>query len=117
MLSVGNFHFLITLFHLGLIVSLQLKGEYEQVKTLHALLGFGWDEGDQMVSAPMAVWDPYVKVPSLELQLTYIIILTIKLQCHEKAKQFIMKLFPLYANPNPHTVQEIQHPSYQEFSI
>jgi len=37
-----------------------------------------------------------VKVPSLALQLTYIIILTIKLQYHAKAKTFITKPFPLY---------------------
>ena len=67
MLSVGEFLFLITLFHFGLIVSLQLKGEYKQVKTLHVLSGFGWDKGDQMVMAPLAVWDPYVKVWSLAL--------------------------------------------------
>ena len=84
---MGKFHFLITLFNLGLIVSLQLKGEYKQVKTWHVFSGFGWDEGDQMVTAPMAVWDPYVKIPSFMLQLTFIIILTLKLQCHEKAKK------------------------------
>jgi len=37
-----SFIFLIMLFHLGLIVSLQLKGEYKQFKTLCTLLGFGW---------------------------------------------------------------------------
>ena len=96
MLSTGKFLFLITLFHSSLIVSLQLKGEYKQVKTLRALSGFGWDEGDQMVTAPMSVWDPYVKVLSLVRQLTYHIILTIKLQSHEKARKFISKPFPLY---------------------
>jgi len=61
-LSAGEFLFLITLFNFGLMVSLQLKGEYKQVKTLHSLSGFGWHQGDQMVMAPLAIWDPYVKV-------------------------------------------------------
>src|SRR5882724_7877177 len=41
---------------LYLNLSLQLKGEYKVVKTLLSLSGFGWDEGDQMVTAPMSVW-------------------------------------------------------------
>src|SRR5882672_9580423 len=50
------------------MVFLQLKGEYKVVKTLRGLSGFGWDEGDQMVTAPLAVWDSYVKVVSRALQ-------------------------------------------------
>ena len=34
---------------------LQLKSDYKLVKTLRGLSGFGWDEGDQMVTAPLAV--------------------------------------------------------------
>jgi len=35
---------------------LQLKSDYKLVKTLRGLSGFGWDEGDHMVTAPLAIW-------------------------------------------------------------
>jgi len=41
---------------------LQLKSEYKLVKTLRGLSGFGWDEGNQMVTVPLSVWEKYIAV-------------------------------------------------------
>ena len=37
-----------------------LKGEYKAVMTLRGHSSLGWDEGDQMVMSPLAIWDSYV---------------------------------------------------------
>ena len=44
---------------------LQLKAEYKTVRTLRGLSGFGWDKGEQMVTAPLQVWDNYLQVSQL----------------------------------------------------
>jgi len=36
---------------------LQLKAEYKVVQILNRLSGFGWEEGEQMVTAPLQVWE------------------------------------------------------------
>ena len=41
---------------------LLLKSEYKLVKTLRGLSSFGWDEGNQMVTAPLSVWQKYIAV-------------------------------------------------------
>jgi hypothetical protein len=40
----------------------QLKGEYKIVKAMRDLSGFGWDKGQQRVTAPLEVWDKYLEV-------------------------------------------------------
>lgn len=40
----------------------QLKKEYLIVKALRHLSGFGWDETEQMVTAPEEVWAAYLEV-------------------------------------------------------
>ena len=41
---------------------IKLKSEYNEVKKLRALSGFGWDSERQIVTAPVDVWNEYVKV-------------------------------------------------------
>ena len=40
----------------------QLKQEYDTVKELCKLLGFGWDDTKMCVTAPHSVWEEYCKV-------------------------------------------------------
>jgi len=40
----------------------QLKGEYLEVKKLHSLSGFGWDDDLKVVTASPDVWERYLKV-------------------------------------------------------
>ena len=42
--------------------ALQLKQEFDMVKELHGLLGFGWDDGHKVVTAPADVWEAYLEV-------------------------------------------------------
>ena len=72
----------------------QLKADYKIVKTLRGLSGFGWDKGQQMVTAPAAVWENYVQVC---LCCSERDILTVCFtQSHEKAKKFMTWPFLLY---------------------
>ena len=72
----------------------QLKADYKIVKTLRGLSGFGWDEGQQMVTAPPAVWENYVQVC---LCCSEKDILTVCFtQSHEKAKKLMTQPFLLY---------------------
>ena len=40
----------------------QLKQEYEVIKELRGLSGFGWDETKKLVTATAEVWDAYLAV-------------------------------------------------------
>ena len=42
--------------------NLQLKKEYDIVKELRSLSGFGWDEATKQVHTLPPVWDEYIKV-------------------------------------------------------
>jgi len=95
LLSLHEFLFFFLSF-LDLILSLQLKGEYKVVKTLRGLSGFGWDEGNQMVTAPMAVWAAYVKVHRSHFRLLSSIktILTINPTVSQQGQEIYHQAFP-----------------------
>jgi len=40
----------------------QLKQEFDIVKTLRGLSGFGWDDERKIVTASSDVWDAYIEV-------------------------------------------------------
>jgi len=41
---------------------LQLKAKYKTMWTLGGLSRFSWDEGEQMVTTPLQVWESYIQV-------------------------------------------------------
>jgi hypothetical protein len=52
---------------------LQLKQEFDIVKELRGISGFGWDDERKVVTASPEVWEPYLEVsdpsPGLSLEL------------------------------------------------
>ncbi|KAI9452920.1 Myb/SANT-like DNA-binding domain-containing protein [Lactarius psammicola] len=57
----------------------RLKQEFDIVKKLRGLSGFGWDDAQQMVTASDEVWEDYLKVKE-----------------HHQHQKFQQKKFPLY---------------------
>src|SRR5882724_12943888 len=76
---------------------LQLKAKYKSVQTLCRLSGFGWDEGEKMVTAPLQVWDTYLQISQLSSCVSFQLT-TSYVQSHHKAKKFMTKTFPLFDN-------------------
>src|SRR5882724_6901422 len=74
---------------------LQLKAEYKTVRTLCGLSGFGWDEGLQMMTAPLQVWESYIQVMWVSSYVSFLLTISYA-QSHPKAKKFMTKPFPLY---------------------
>jgi hypothetical protein len=72
----------------------QLKQEFDIVKQLRSLSGFGWDDERKIVTATADVWERY-----LEVSPSYVSELNVTLFCvqkHPKAKPWRKKSFPLY---------------------
>jgi hypothetical protein len=72
---------------------ISLKQEFNIVKQLCGLSGFGWDDERKIVMTSPEVWDRYLKVslPSLLFHVNLI-----PSQKHLKAKPWCRKAFPLY---------------------
>ena len=74
---------------------LQLKAKDKTMQTLHRLSGFSWDEGEQMVTAPLQVWESYIQVMWLSSCVSFLLTISYP-QSHNKAKKFMTKPFLLY---------------------
>ncbi|KAI9441114.1 Myb/SANT-like DNA-binding domain-containing protein [Lactarius psammicola] len=73
-----------------------LKQEFDIVKKLRGLSGFGWDDAQQMVTASDEVWEDYLKVKE-----------------HHQHQKFQQKKFPLYNEINLPTPTQ----SFDELAI
>ena len=91
--------FLLTMHTLTPLSPFELKQEFDIVKKLRGLSGFGWDDADQKVIASDDVWEDYlkVKVSTMFTELTqYAYNAAYNPQEHQQHQKFQHKKFPLF---------------------
>lgn len=77
-------------------MQLQLKQEFDIIKELRSLSGFGWDDERKVVTAEASVWDAYIEVSLSHIPRLSKAQLEVVFQKHPKAKPWRKKPFPLY---------------------